>query len=320
MILAFAGDIMLDELPGAAIARGVDPFAEFADVFAKADIPIGNLECVVATTGEAYDKPYVFRASPKVLPVVRKHLPFVSLANNHTGDYGHDAFLEQLDLLRQHGIQYFGGGKNCVEARRPLLIERHGMRIALLGYNDFKPRAFEAGPTWPGVAWSVDAQVVADIQAARKQHHADIVIPFIHWGWEYEEENERQKELARLMIDNGADLVVGGHPHVTQGTEYYHDKLIVYSIGNFVFNGFDPGPSRTGWVLRVAVDQKGMVAWDTVVAQIDDEGIPHLNREAQSPSGQRSEQGNQPVVEIKSTRALIDSPLQALIQSIKSNE
>jgi poly-gamma-glutamate capsule biosynthesis protein CapA/YwtB (metallophosphatase superfamily) len=86
-----------------------------------------------------------------------------------------------------------------------------GLRVAVLAYNEFKPRSFEAGADWPGIAWSEDSQVVADIRAARAAG-ADLVIPFMHWGWEREPQaSARQRQLARLMIDAGADLVVGGH-------------------------------------------------------------------------------------------------------------
>ena len=284
--LVFAGDIMLDLLPGEDVALGKDPFAGFADIFSKADLSIGNLECVVATTGEAIEKPYTFRAKPAVLDVVQKHFGAVSLANNHTGDFGHAAFLEQLGLLQSRKIPYFGGGRNVAEARTPYIFENHGLRIALLGYNDFKPRQFEAGPNWPGVAWCVDEQIVADLKAARTLHHADLVIPFMHWGWEYEGSNERQQKLARLMIDNGADVVVGSHPHVTQGAEYYNGKLIVYSLGNFVFDGFTTPESNTGWVLQLKLGKSGLQEWATAVAKIDERGTPHLDANVESPSGQ----------------------------------
>lgn len=301
--LIFTGDIMLADLPGKAMARGVDPFSEFATLLKAADATVGNLECVVSTSGKAIDKPWTFQADPKVMPVLAKHFSLVSLANNHTGDFGHEAFVEQLDLLEKTRLHYFGGGRDVVRARTPQLLAIKGLRIALLAYNEFKPRTFEAGPSWPGVAWSVDEQVLADIRFARTHHKADLVIPFMHWGWEHEPENERQKALARLMIDAGADLVIGGHPHVTQGSEYYHGKLIVYSLGNFVFDGFDEGPARSGWLLRLRLDRQGLLAWDTVVAHMDDEGIPHLQREVASPSGSRESQ------KIELRRALIDSPL-----------
>ncbi len=301
--LVFAGDIMLADLPGKVIARGEDPFKEFAHLFKAADASVGNLECVVATGGQAVKKPWTFRADPEVMPVLARHFDLVCLANNHTGDFGHAAFLEQLELLEKRKLPYFGGGRSSDHARAPHLLELKGLRIALLGYNDFKPRSFEAGPGWPGVAWSVDEQVLADIKFARSHHKADLVIPVMHWGWESEGENDRQKALARLMIDAGADLVIGGHPHVTQGIEYYRGKLIVYSLGNFVFDGFEEGPERIGWLLRLRLDRTGMVAWDTVVAHMDDEGIPHLKRDAASPSGARGSD------KIENRRALIDPPL-----------
>ena len=105
-------------------------------------------------------------------------------------------------------------------------------------YNEFKPRSFEAGANWPGVAWSEDSQVVADIRAARKAG-AHIVIPFMHWGWEEKPHpSPRQRELAQRMINAGADAVVGGHPHVTQGAHVYRGRPITWSLGNFVSTAF----------------------------------------------------------------------------------
>jgi hypothetical protein len=105
-------------------------------------------------------------------------------------------------------------------------------------------------PHTPGIAWSEDEQVIADIRAARAAG-ADHVIPFMHWGWEKSTQpDDRQRSLARRLIDEGASLVVGSHPHVTQGAEIYRGKPIVYSLGNFVFDGFDYENARRGWLLR----------------------------------------------------------------------
>lgn len=285
-VLIFAGDIMLADLPEKSIANGVDPFRDFAPILKAADATIGNLECVVSTKGKPMEgKSWTFQPHPWVLPVLARHFDIVSLANNHTGDFGHEAFLEQLALLDQHHIAHFGGGRNCVEARTPYLLVVKGIRIALLGYNDFHPREFEAGPSWPGVAWCVEEQVVADIEAARTIHKADIVIPFMHWGEEEDPAVERQKQLARSMIDAGADVVVGGHPHCTQEPAYYQGKLILYSLGNFVFDGFEEGPGRIGWLLRLRLNKQGLLNWDTVVAHMDKNGIPTLEQDTPSPAG-----------------------------------
>ncbi len=275
--IAFVGDIMLDDTPGKVIKSGRNPFAPMASILNTADIRVGNLECVVATTGSADpEKPYSFRAHPRTLPLLKRHFDAVALANNHSGDFGPVAFGEMLTLLDRTGIAYFGGGRNLAEAHKPLIVERKGLRIALLGYNEFFPRSFEADFDKPGIAWSEDEQVRLDITNARKLHHADIVIPVMHWGWEHEPlASKRQRELARLMIDAGADAVVGGHPHVTQDVEQYRGKPIVYSLGNFLFDGFSDKVNNTGWVLHMAFDRQGARSWRTISTRIDREGIPH---------------------------------------------
>jgi poly-gamma-glutamate synthesis protein (capsule biosynthesis protein) len=103
--IVFVGDIMLDDLPGKYIQDGNDPFASFSALFKSADLTIGNLECVVGTSGVAEDKPFVLRAHPRVLPVLKKHFSALSLANNHSGDFGPQAFSSMLDLLDGSGIK-----------------------------------------------------------------------------------------------------------------------------------------------------------------------------------------------------------------------
>ena len=283
--LIFVGDIMVAETPGELIARGEDPFQPFAALLSSHDVRIGNLECVVATTGTAEEKPYTFRADPRTLPVLKRHFDAVSLANNHSGDFGKAAFAEQLALMDTAGLPYFGGGRDATAAHAPWIVERNGVRIALLGYVEFKPRSFEADASRPGVAWSgEDDDVIEDIIAARRVHRADIVIPFMHWGWEDEPDpSPRLRAFARRMIDAGADMVVGGHPHVTQGAEYYRGKPIIYSLGNFLFNGFDTPATTTGWVLSATVDRTGVVDWRTHVARLDANGVPHPDPTASSP-------------------------------------
>ena len=251
--LVFVGDIMVAETPGELIARGIDPFKPFESFLDAQDLRIGNLECVIATTGKAEVKRFTFRADPRTLPVLARHFDGLSVANNHSGDFGKEAFAEQLALRRKAGLPYFGGGNNAAEAHRPWIVERNGLRIALLGYLEYKPRSFEASATRPGVAWSgEDDQVISDIIAARERYAADLVIPLMHWGWEDEPQpSERLREFSRRMLDAGADMVVGSHPHVTQGAEYYKGKLIVYSLGNFLFNSFDTPATTTGRVLKV---------------------------------------------------------------------
>jgi len=273
--MAFVGDIMLDETPGQYIRQGKDPFQAFASILDSSDITIGNLECAVGTKGKKEDKPFTFMANPRVLPVLKKHFSAVSLANNHSADYGPEAFVQTMALLDRSGVAYFGGGKNIEAAHQPRVFEVKGKRIAVLGYNEFFPRSFEALDDRAGIAWSENDYVVYDIKQAKEHHKADYVIVFPHWGIEHEKiASSRQVALAHLMIDSGADAVIGGHPHVTQNIETYKGKPIFYSLGNFVFNGFDDDDSNTGWLVRLTLQDNQPIESEIVIAKLDKKGIP----------------------------------------------
>jgi formylglycine-generating enzyme len=276
--IVFVGDVMLDGDPGHAIVYGADPFTEFDPIFRQADVAVCNLECVLAGGGQQVFKPFTFRGPKEAIPLLKRHFDAVCLANNHTGDFGQDAFSRQLTMFEEAGLRYFGGGRNRHDARRPLILERNGMRIALLGYNGFPPRSFAAGDNQPGVAWLTQSDVAADIRAARQRAGADIVIPFLHWGrGGSPEPKASQRELARRLIDAGASAVIGAHPHVTQTVDIYRGHPIVYSLGNFVFDYYpaDP-PVWTGWIAKITFHHAGQIDLETFVLQIDKTGMPHL--------------------------------------------
>jgi poly-gamma-glutamate capsule biosynthesis protein CapA/YwtB (metallophosphatase superfamily) len=285
--VTFVGDVMVAEEPGALIEAGTDPFAGVAKYLSSKRLRIANLECVIATGGAAEIKPFTFRANPHAITVIQKYFDGVSVANNHSGDFGKQALAEQFALLETARLPWFGGGRNLAEAHRPWVAERNGLRIAFLGYVEFKPRSFEAGATTPGVAWSgEDEHVIRDIRDARAKYRADLVIPFMHWGWEDEGyPSERQRVFARRMIDAGADMVVGSHPHVTQDADSYRGKPIVYSLGNFLFNGFDTEATTTGWLLEARLGKTGVSEWRTRVVRLAPNGVPRLDETAASPCG-----------------------------------
>ncbi|MFN5353575.1 MAG: CapA family protein [Burkholderiaceae bacterium] len=276
--LVFVGDVMLADGPGRVIRSGKDPFRHVAGALRDADITIGNLECVIASSGKPEPKPYTFRAPKQSLRLLKKYFSAVSLANNHSGDFGKGAFSEMLKLLEQHQIPYFGGGRNLRTAHQAYIREIHGKRIAVLGYNGFFPRSFEALEDAPGIAWLDEDMVVAAIQHTKQTLGVDFLIVYPHWGWEYQKlASPRQRQLARLMIDSGADAVVGGHPHVTQDIEVYQGKPIFYSLGNFVFDGFSDRDTRTGWLLELTLKQAGDMSWRLKEVNIDAKGVPRLS-------------------------------------------
>lgn len=272
--LAWMGDIMLADGPGRLIARGQDPFKAVAPLLRQADLRIGNLECVIARGGQRVAKPWTFRAHPSSLPVLQRHVDVVSLANNHSGDFGPAAFGEMLDRLDRAGMAYFGGGRDLRHAHRPHIVERHGLRIALLGYNEMFPRRFEAGDRQAGIAWADEEAMVSAVVSARAV--ADVVIPYLHWGQEDSlRAHARQRALARRLIAAGADAVVGTHPHVRQDVEVVDGKPVFYSLGNFVFDGFQAGEASTGSLLWMDLGPRGVRGWRLQTVRIDGQGRPH---------------------------------------------
>jgi poly-gamma-glutamate synthesis protein (capsule biosynthesis protein) len=256
--LLFAGDVMLSRGVGARMESQDDwtlPFEEIAETLRSADLRFCNLECPISDQGRNLHHLYSFRADPRALEGLKAAgFDIVSLANNHAYDWGPAALLDSLERLRAAGIRAVGAGQNILAAHYPVLINAGGLRLAFLGYVEIDPKEATAGVDRPGVAWLDPAQVLADIRFARPL--ADLVIVCPHWGVEYAVKPARdQVEFAHRMIDAGADLIVGSHPHVVQPLEAYHDRWIAYSLGNFVFDQKNVATHR-GLMLKVTVRDK----------------------------------------------------------------
>ena len=211
------------------------PYERVAAALAAADLTIANLEVALTERGTAADKAYTFRTPPRFARgLAEAGIDLVSLGNNHTADFGTEGIADTLAALDGVGVRHVGAGLDENAARSPAFIEAEGLRIALLSYTDILRNTF-AGPGTPGVALATEEAIAADVGETRSQ--ADVVIVLLHTGTEYTTApNRTQRALARAAIDAGALLVLGHHPHVLQGWERYGDGLIVYSLGNFVFD------------------------------------------------------------------------------------
>lgn len=269
--LLFAGDVMLSRTVGKKMAAEDDwkyPFEKIAPTLKAADLAFANLECPISDAGRSKGHLYSFRADPRVMEGLNfAGFDVLSVANNHMYDWGQPALVDTLDRLRSAGIRPVGAGRNDLEAHYPVLVNLHGVRIAFLAYVDVPPKEATAGLDRPGVAWLAPDRALADIRFARPL--ADIVIVSLHWGVEYMRKPQRsQVELAHKMIDAGADLIVGGHPHVTQPLEDYKGKYIAYSLGNFIFDQHDP-PTHHGLMLKVTLDGKRISAVEGIPIDID---------------------------------------------------
>ena len=221
--------------------KGYDhPFVQMRQFFDGAHIVFGNLEGPLTTRGKPeQEKTYVFRSPPDKVSQALKNAGFnvVSLANNHTLDYGADGLVDTIQALDSVGIAHTGAGINLHDARRPVILEAAGKRIAVLAYSLTLPENFYAGHNTPGTAFGHEAFIRSDVEGARRQ--ADIVLVSFHWGQEGKTSlREYQTRLGRLAIDAGAVAVIGHHPHILQGVERYKNGVILYSLGNFTFGSY----------------------------------------------------------------------------------
>jgi poly-gamma-glutamate capsule biosynthesis protein CapA/YwtB (metallophosphatase superfamily) len=278
----FVGDTMLARSVGEMIVRGEDPFASIKEYLQGFDFVVANLECVVSSIGTPIPgKKFTFRAPIQAIQSLQEaNIHVVSVANNHTLDYRQDAFLDMLTRFEQNQIEYFGGGKNESEAFAYRLIEKNGTKIALLAYNEIEPYYTKAALNKAGSAWFDEVKLEDSIKRARGE--ADIVVVMPHWGTEYSTKSSTvQKLQAQKLVDWGANLVVGAHPHVVQEIEYYGDSAVVYSLGNFVF---DQMPQRKdsagiGMALEVMVENGKIVDVNPRQIKLNPFGLAELLEE-----------------------------------------
>lgn len=212
------------------------PFARLKGELSSGDINLANLESPLARCGMEFSaKKFRFRGEPAIAPSLRRAgFTLVTLANNHSMDFGWQALEETRRHLRDAGIAWIGAGENLEQARRMMIFTVRGKRIAFLGYSLTQPIEFFAGPTRPGTAPGYARLVVADVANARRQ--ADYVIVSFHWGREASTTVQAyQRDTAHRAIQAGADVIIGHHPHVLQGVERYQRGIIFYSLGNFAF-------------------------------------------------------------------------------------
>ena len=258
-ILVFLGDVSPGRSMEAQLARyGPSyPWAGLAPLLQDADLAVANLESVLSTSGEPMDKPYLIRAHPETAhTLIEARFDLVNVGNNHALDYGRAGLGETLTTLQALGVRTVGAGTLEEMAPRPAVLDVSGLKVAVLGYAAARWNGSEDVPATDLVAWSYPAAVRADVEAIRDQ--ADLVIVQLHAGTEYATEpSADQVRFARAAIDAGADLVVGHHPHVTQTVERYKDGLIVYSLGDALFD-IPRQATRRGHLLRVHITQDGL--------------------------------------------------------------
>jgi hypothetical protein len=220
-------------------------------LISSADIAVANFENPAPNVSSYHTSGIRFTADPRLIPgLVKAGIDYVSIANNHIGDAGDLGILQTIANLKKRGLKYSGAGKDLAAARKPAILEAGGTTVAILGY-DAIAKAYYAGPDEIGSSQLSLKRAKVDIKKARAAG-ADLVIVFPHWGVEYRNKPfQAQQELARAIIDAGADMIIGNHAHWVGAVEIYKGKPIWYALGNFVFDQTWSEPTMEGITLEL---------------------------------------------------------------------
>jgi poly-gamma-glutamate synthesis protein (capsule biosynthesis protein) len=246
-------------------------------LFRRDDLTAVNLECPATDVIDPELKAFTIRCDPPALPAARRAgVDVVSQANNHAYDDGPAGLVDSLRTIRAAGLAVVGAGIDERDALRAASFRIHGWKVAVVGIGEvLDPADQVAGPDKPGTAAGHDFRLA--LRAVRDAaSSSDLVVVMIHWGVELEARPRRyQVEHAHRMIDAGADVIFGSHPHRLQPTETYRDRPIFYSLGNFVWPRLTPTTWTTA-VAEVVVTPDGVIRGRLLPVEIVSDGHPVL--------------------------------------------
>lgn len=272
--MLFGGDLMFDRtIRQKAEKEGYEFILKpLEELFAQYDVVVANLEGPITTAASrsvnsaiGSTNNYIFTFDPKVLELLRKnHFTIVNIGNNHIGNFGKSGIEETKNFLKQGNIHYFGNtGYEESESERVNFQQFGQNTFAFVNMNQFVEGGFETG--------------IEDVQFARNK--ANTVVVFTHWGNEYQPvANQVIVNQAHQLIDAGADLIIGTHPHVTQQTEEYKGKFIYYSLGNFVFDQYFSAETQHGLLVGVEIMWDGSMKFSDIPIQLQKNGQTSLGQ------------------------------------------
>ncbi len=253
------GDVMLGRGVGRLMAANSPhyPFLLTRELTNAADVAFANLECPLTLRG-APQGGIALRASPRAVEGLSDAgFDVLSLANNHTDDYGPVGLLDTMGALEERGIAYVGVGGDTSADRSTVVIDARGVKIAFLAYNHIEPRYVHEQGSAGGPVW-LEPEVVYD-EVRRARDLADVMVVSFHWGTEYVPVPDTfQTEVARRTVEAGADLVLGHHPHVVGGVAFLDQGFVAYSLGNFIFDQPFSVETEQGLMLQALLDGAGL--------------------------------------------------------------
>jgi poly-gamma-glutamate synthesis protein (capsule biosynthesis protein) len=245
------------------------PFEKVHHLINEANLAFCNLECAVTSSGTNIIKPNILAVSPQEAEGLSfAGFDIISLANNHALDKGREGLLGTMRFLEEERIKYVGAGKDYQEARRPTILIINGIRIGFLAYCLYPLEGVVFRRDAPSVSL-FDPQVAREaIENIKKQ--VDVIVVSLHWGTEFAQSPSlEQKKNAHKIIDWGADLILGHHPHVTQKIEEHKHGVIVYSLGNFIFDQQRP-EAKKSFIFKAKISKNGVEKYSTLPVEIVD--------------------------------------------------
>ncbi|GAA0733173.1 hypothetical protein GCM10009430_47120 [Aquimarina litoralis] len=264
--IVFVGDLLLDRGVRTRVEHlGMDTlFHESIDsVFVKSDVVIANLECPATKIEEPIHKKFIFRAEPDWLFALKKHgITHLNMANNHSMDQGRNGLVDTERNIINAGLIPLGYGKHAREACKPILITSNPRNIYLLSSLQVPSENWTFLEDKPCVCEDSFDEISDKIHNIKKDNSEAVVIVQLHWGAEHTKVPLiSQKQQAYSLIDAGADVIIGHHPHTIQTIEVYKEKHIYYSIGNFIFDQHNPINSK-GLLIQLKIEKQHILVSD----------------------------------------------------------
>lgn len=261
--IAVTGDVMFARNMPGVLSLDSSPFEGVSDVTSRVDLLLINFENAATTSQNAVKEDVPLSCDPSYVPLAKANENTVaSLANNHAFDYGIQGMADTLQHLKDAGITPIGAGNTEDEAHQAVVKDVNGRKVTILNYmdsNNFAEYSYDVMPYANGSSPGYSAYDSADAQKQIAENNdSDLIIAYLHFGNEYSNSpNEDQTRIAHELIDYGADVVIGSHPHVTQGIEMYKGKPIFYSLGNFIFDQSNEATHSAYFVEIDLVDETG---------------------------------------------------------------
>lgn len=235
--LAAVGDLLFTTTPDGNATRGLESLsADVLELFSSCDLVFANLESTLISSDKIGTEPLVLASEGQILSLRKSGINLVTLGNNHASDCFDDGLTGLVNLLDELDIGWFGAGLDYEEASRPHIVEMNGVSIAFIGAVDISSGPYRFATKTSGGVVPFDVEVLCDKIKGLKEKVDHIVIS-PHWGMErFRIPSPKQIKQARRLVDAGASMIIGHHPHVVQGLELFHDAPIAYSLGNFLAN------------------------------------------------------------------------------------